>query len=351
MEHLVVGTRRLPFDGKALGWMHECDGAATGPKIREQLESYGYCLLRSALPRELVDAGAAALSDELASQGWLVEGTEPAELVVRREPPGSGMLREVEQDAMMSHSAIRRVLHGPELFGILEALFEEEPISFDYKWFRAVIPGQFSGFHMDNVYMGAGSARVHTVWLPWHDIDTTKGGLVVLEGSHSLPGYARMRETYGAQQHGQWFGTDPAELLAFEPQRARWVTSTFRAGDVVIFPMLTMHGSLTNRTRPAAPLGGRAFPALLRAARPQALRCAPQQLGSDRSCLQTPAAAAARPGCTGICERGCATIDVSREGGVGLGTHTPGLPAASDWGPERVHHQKPWRTPLMMVPS
>lgn len=244
-----MGTRRLPFDGKALGWMHECDGAATGPKIREQLESYGYCLLRSALPRELVDAGAAALSDELASQGWLVEGTEPAELVVRREPPGSGMLREVEQDAMVSHSAIRRVLHGPELFGILEALFEEEPISFDYKWFRAVIPGQFSGFHMDNVYMGAGSARVHTVWLPWHDIDTTKGGLVVLEGSHSLPGYARMRETYGAQQHGQWFGTDPAELLAFEPQRARWVTSTFRAGDVVIFPMLTMHGSLTNRTR------------------------------------------------------------------------------------------------------
>ena len=246
-EHLVVGTRRLPFDGEALGWMHECM-EPTGAAMREQLDTRGYCLLRSALPRQLVDAAAAALTQEVSQRGWLVDGTDPADLVVKNDPPGSGMLRDVEQDNMMNSEAIRRVLHGPELFGIFESLFEEEAVSFDYKWFRAVIPEQYSGFHMDNVYMGAGSARVHTVWLPWHDIDTTKGGLVVLEGSSSLPGYAQMRATYGTQQHGQWFGLDPAELLAFEPGRARWVTANFSVGDIVIFPMLTMHGSLTNRS-------------------------------------------------------------------------------------------------------
>jgi hypothetical protein len=54
--------------------------------------------------------------------------------------------------------------------------------------------------------MGAGSRELHTVWLPWHDVPIDKGGLVMLEGSNALPGYAQMRATYGEQQHGQWFG-------------------------------------------------------------------------------------------------------------------------------------------------
>jgi hypothetical protein len=78
----------------------------------------------------------------------------------------------------------------------------------------------------------------------------------MLEGSSSLDAYQQMRDTYGAQQHGQWFGLDPAELLAFDAdlpaengrQKARWVTADFKAGDVVIFPMKIMHGSLTNKT-------------------------------------------------------------------------------------------------------
>ena len=106
---------------------------------------------------------------------------------------------EHEADNMMNDDAVRRVLHGAELFGVLETLFAEPAASLDYKWFRAVVPEQYSGFHMDNVCkrssslctfffrslkrsygadMGAGSKRLHTVWLPWHDIDVTKGGLV-----------------------------------------------------------------------------------------------------------------------------------------------------------------------------
>ena len=55
---------------------------------------------------------------------------------------------------------------------------------------------------MDNVYMGRGSGRLHTVWLPWHDVPVARGGLAVLSGSSSLPGFQRVRETYG--QHGQY---------------------------------------------------------------------------------------------------------------------------------------------------
>ena len=48
---------------------------------------------------------------------------------------------------------------------------------------------------VDNVYMGRGSDRLHTVWIPWARTPVELGGLVVLESSNSLPGFARMRNT------------------------------------------------------------------------------------------------------------------------------------------------------------
>ena len=107
------------------------------------------------------------------------------------------VLRPVESDVLMNDPAVRRVLHGEELHGLFAELFDEPAVSLDYKWFRAVLPEQYSGFHMDNVYMGAGSADLHTVWLPWHDVSIEKGGLVMLEGSSAPDGYRQMQGTYG----------------------------------------------------------------------------------------------------------------------------------------------------------
>ena len=50
---------------------------------------------------------------------------------------------------------------------------------------------------------GRGSDRLLTAWLPFHDIDLRRGGLVVLERSNHLESLARMRATYGSQEtHG-----------------------------------------------------------------------------------------------------------------------------------------------------
>jgi hypothetical protein len=49
----------------------------------------------------------------------------------------------------------------------------------------------------DKVYMGRGSDKLHTVWIPWANTPVELGGLVILEGSASLPGFERMRDTYG----------------------------------------------------------------------------------------------------------------------------------------------------------
>ena len=99
--------------------------------------------------------------------------------------------------------------------------------------------------------MGRGSQSLLTTWIPWSDVPIDLGGLVVLEGSHRLPGFSILRETLGKTDADQteFAGhtlTDPFELSALD-QRARWVTALeFRAGDIVCFTMQTLHTGIRN---------------------------------------------------------------------------------------------------------
>ena len=77
----------------------------------------------------------------------------------------------------------------------------------------------------------------------------------MIEGSNHLPGFEAVRRTYGhdfvpglvwdESGAGEKLWPDPHELLALDPA-ARRVTSDFKLGDCVIFPMLAFHGSLGN---------------------------------------------------------------------------------------------------------
>ena len=69
--------------------------------------------------------------------------------------------------------------------------------------------------------MGRGSQSLLTTWIPWSDVPIDLGGLVVLEGSHRLPGFSILRETLGKTNADQteFAGhtlTDPFELSALD---------------------------------------------------------------------------------------------------------------------------------------
>jgi len=102
--------------------------------------------------------------------------------------------------------------------------------------------------------MGRGSQSLLTTWVPWCDVPIDLGGLVVLEGSNRLPGFARLRETLGRTDADltEFAGhtlTDPHELSGLD-LAARWVTAlNFRAGDVVCFTMQTLHTGIRNETQ------------------------------------------------------------------------------------------------------
>ena len=123
---------------------------------------------------------------------------------------------------------------------------------FDYKWLRCVRNPEATGAHVDIVYMGRGTTtNLFTVWTPFTDIPLNLGPLALCVGSHNLPGFARVRETYGKMDVDRdrvegWFSSDPVEIV--DKFGGKWQTTEFRAGDVLVFGMWTMHGSLANAT-------------------------------------------------------------------------------------------------------
>lgn len=127
-----------------------------------------------------------------------------------------------------------------------------EPVkTFDYKWLRAVGNEEATGCHMDHVYMGRGSRRVMTCWVPFMDIRVEQGTLAVCEGSNQLPSFEKLRNTYGkmdvdADRIEGWFTRNPREVT--EAFGGRWLTDDISQGDILTFGMHLMHASTTNTT-------------------------------------------------------------------------------------------------------
>jgi ectoine hydroxylase-related dioxygenase (phytanoyl-CoA dioxygenase family) len=143
------------------------------------------------------------------------------------------------------------MLESTELFEFWERFYGQRVRTFDYKWLRAVANEEFTGCHYDVVYMGRGSRRLHTCWLPIADLSIEQGTLCICVGSHNLPGFARLHETYGNMDVDRdlvdgWFSSDPREIT--EKFGGYWATTNFRAGDMLAFGLFTMHASTTNMT-------------------------------------------------------------------------------------------------------
>lgn len=64
----------------------------------------------------------------------------------------------------------------------------EQVATTGYKWLRAVAEGEFTGLHCDKVFLGRGSQRLLTAWLPLSQVGQHCGSA---HRSHPRPGLAR----------------------------------------------------------------------------------------------------------------------------------------------------------------
>jgi len=246
-EVYAMGKRELTFGSNQLNELRDGTGLRDDvPRLRERLAEDGYLLLRNLLPRDRVAAARQRILAGLCESG---EVDTSVAIDYGRALPAArgGMFR--DEAAMARSPELLGAVEAPELATFFEQLFGGAVATTTHKWVRATAPGGCTGAHMDVVYMGRGTQRLLTAWIPLGDINKPMGSLAVLPGSHRLPSFERVRATYGKMDVdrdnvGGWFSNDPLELV--ELGGVPWLTSDFSAGDVLIFTIYTMHMSLTN---------------------------------------------------------------------------------------------------------
>lgn len=230
--------------------------------LAARLETDGYLFLRGLLHRDDVLEARRHAVGILEADGCLAPGTDPMDAVAREGLPLSA-----RHDIGEGNEPLHRVLYTGTLMEFYRRLFGEEVLHFDFTWFRTVGPGMGTKPHCDVVYMGRGERqKLLTAWVPVGDVPIEVGGLTVLEGSHrqherlrhylerDVDSYCRngrhAEDIESGLKAWEWDGSlsaDPVSLR--EKLGGRWLTASFRAGDVLTFTMHTVHASLDNPSR------------------------------------------------------------------------------------------------------
>ena len=210
--------------------------------LRQQIDSAGYLLLRGFFDSALISRARTEILNYMSLQGALQPGTAIDQAVASSERRGVRFTHSVVQQL----TRFLEVVNSDQIMSFFDSFLGSPSMSLDHKWLRATPPGQNTGAHYDVVYMGAGSKELYTVWTALDDIPLEMGPLAVCLDSHQ---HQRLRETYGASDAHQnllegWFSHDPYELM--EKLGFRWASTSFQAGDIMIFGMYLMHGSLDN---------------------------------------------------------------------------------------------------------
>ena len=185
--------------------------------LRERLNHDGYLFVRAALPSADVDAARMRVLEHLeelssgvagdsetgantAAHQVILDPSQPLQAGVLMQNCGFGCVPFMEGRNAVTHSPeLLKVFEGEALRGIFQGIFGTEAVrSFDFKWLRAVPREKFTGAHVDSVYMSRGTDKLLTTWIPFGINPLERGGLCICEGSHRLPGFERLRETYVA---------------------------------------------------------------------------------------------------------------------------------------------------------
>ena len=288
--------------------------ASDGPRLRARLRRDGYALLRGFLDARAVDKARAVALEALAEsrpEAFVADPSARAKGALRPDARALGLL--ARQD-VAARREIRDVTECDALFRLAaRVLFSDDDDSDDdaeatrsarrrakrrdasargaasnrramtaaYKWLRAVAAGEFTGVHTDRVFLGGGSGRLVTAWIPLGDVRVADGALMVAAGSHADATFAGVRRTYGASAAGRdgarsgWLTDDAAavraiarrangrgdgddavsepgdgarvdDVEAHDDDAIDWRTCDFRSGDVVLLAPDVAHMSLAN---------------------------------------------------------------------------------------------------------
>ena len=249
---------KLDMNEDKVGLLRDSSDAANDfDELRRRCDEDGYIYIKGYLDRDKVLDARRAITDRLADKGILDE-SHPRMVAACKPDSGYNFTPEMADDC-------EPLLYTGKIIDFYRKFYDEEIRHYDYTWLRAIGPGLGTNPHSDLPYMGRGTHKHMTCWMPYGDVSYDLGGLVVLEGSHKrmdlLKNYVfRDVDTYCKNKpkdvkkvvtDGGWSFSG---TLSHNPPivrnkfGGRWLTASFEAGDFLTFGMFLVHASLDNQT-------------------------------------------------------------------------------------------------------
>ena len=243
------------MDEASFGVLEDATADLPNPTaLRQRMDDHGYLFIRGLLPRELILEARRALIGKLQEQGFLEPDTDPLDGILKEgvHPGFSELARDVP--------AVKRVVFGPEMKGFYQGLLGGDIAHFDYIWLRAMGIGPGTVPHCDIVYMGRGTHRLYTAWIPYGPVTYEVGGLMILEKSHLQAHRIRKYletdvDAYCTNRPATLRQTKDVGMLSNNPvslqekMGGRWLTAEYQMGDLLTFRTDLVHASTDNTTR------------------------------------------------------------------------------------------------------
>ena len=239
-----------PVPAAMLGELVDRSGLlATPDRLRQRLADDGWVLLRGVLDGDEVMAARAAVFERLHEVG---EVRAPAEAGIAT---GTSRRRALCDDlgrfwkSVVDMPVLRRVTNGTALGRIMQTLWGEPACGMDYLFLRAGAPGSATGLHYDFPFFTRATPRMYTVWVPIGPVPVSDGPIAVVEGSREFDDLLAHLEGFDIALDDDRKAEVSHDPVAFAGERGtRLLTADFAAGDLLVFDMFTMHGSLDNHS-------------------------------------------------------------------------------------------------------
>jgi len=247
MTAVTVGDQEFEFGGEHVVELREStDLLGDVEAMHGRLAADGYLFIRGFHDPELVRDARLDVLEHMAEEGHL-DPEKPVEDGVIH-PEWFGGEFDMSSASWTHYPHLEELTEGEAIMEFFEEFLGEKPLAYDRKLGRAKATGDFTGFHVDNVFMGRGTDDLYTVWRPIGDCPLEKGPLLICPGSHK---HETLRETYAQMDVDQdayeaFFSKDAQDVI--DTIGGPLATANFQAGDALIFQPYMLHGSLNNRS-------------------------------------------------------------------------------------------------------
>jgi ectoine hydroxylase-related dioxygenase (phytanoyl-CoA dioxygenase family) len=209
--------------------------------LRARLGSDGYLFLRSIVPANLLLELRDQITQILAEQGWIMGGAERMQAKAICRPRREGQPKFfAAHDRIVKLEALHSLAHEPNLMNVMRQALGDTAFPHPLSIVRLIFPDSpelATPPHQDYPN-NQGTTNLTAAWMPLGDCAIKDGSLAILEGSHKF-GLLPLKFHLGAGNR--------RAVLSPEVQSCRWVGADFKAGDIVLFPSLTVHKAMENQ--------------------------------------------------------------------------------------------------------